>query len=150
MRLRMPSTRVSFGRAACCGVARLRRTGKVSAAVGSSAAWAGADMASLGIDDIAEMNHATPLAVVVQYWYPNPGISASRSCARALNSNVVRIVARCRCGGMAAAAARVGIAHSNALPPASAASKKQKLGGSLSPTASFPRRVSDLGRCCLL
>ena len=51
--------------------------------------------------------------------------TASRSCARALNSNVVRILARCRCGGMAAAAARVGIAHSNALPPASAASKKQ-------------------------
>ena len=80
----MRSTRELFGRAAYCGVAGLRRTAQMATvlqtgaqaavvAVGSTVkTWAGEEMVGLSKADIVNRDFASPLAVAVEFWYPNP------------------------------------------------------------------------------
>ena len=42
------------------------------------AGWAGEEMVDLTKADIVGRGHGTPLAVAVQYWYPNPGVAGKR------------------------------------------------------------------------
>ena len=42
------------------------------------AGWAGEEMVGLTKADIVGRSHGTPLAVAVQYWYPNPDVTGRR------------------------------------------------------------------------